>query len=156
MVLNGAVEAIHTLLSDFLKIYIYNIKHKNPFNNLDFKIKQKCIISPLKETILHYTYYIVYLSYILKIVIQLKIGGLAVLAIGYTSKVDWSVYGNLLIAISATTEGGLLVLMAVTNNIWVNYAAYILYNIVLNVSFTIGWYLYFKKYEACTRLLSKL
>lgn len=74
----------------------------------------------------------------------IKIGGLAVLAIGYTSKVDWHVYGNLLIAISAITEGGFLVLMAVTNNIWVNYAAYILYNIVLNVSFTIGWYLYFK------------
>lgn len=64
-------------------------------------------------------------------------GALATLGIGYV-RVDWSVYGEAVIALISVLEGVMLYVAGTTEYLWVAYVTYIIFCVSYSVLITIA------------------
>lgn len=66
-------------------------------------------------------------------------GALTTLAVGYTS-LDWSIYGEPVIAVISLLQGAMLFVAGSTDDIWVTYTTYIIFCLFYRVLITIARY----------------
>ena len=66
-------------------------------------------------------------------------GALATIAIGY-APVNWSVYGEPVIAVISLFEGAMLYIAGTSNELWVTYVTYMAFCITYSVLITIARY----------------
>ncbi|CAL4187848.1 unnamed protein product, partial [Meganyctiphanes norvegica] len=70
---------------------------------------------------------------------QTALSALSAFAVGYLS-LNWVVFGEMTLAVISLIDGGLLLIMGFTDNIWVAYVNYVLFRVSYQVLITIASY----------------